>query len=44
MSRPVATRLLTFGFANDVIERVAIEPLRNELEAELSARLQHLGK
>jgi len=44
MSRPKAMRLLTFGFANDVIGRVEIEPLRNELEAELSARLQPLGK
>lgn len=44
MSRPVAARLLTYGFANDIIGRIEIEPVRAELEAELSARLQANGK
>lgn len=40
ISRKNAARLLTFGFANDVINRVKLEPVRAELEAELLARIE----
>jgi len=40
INRQNAARLLTFGFANDVINRVKLEPVRAELEAELLARLE----
>jgi len=40
ISRQNAARLLTFGFANDVINRVKLEPVRAELEAELLARIE----
>jgi Fe-S cluster assembly protein SufD len=33
-----ARRLLTFAFANDIIDRIKIEPLRNELEGLLRQR------
>lgn len=44
LSRPVATRLLTFGFANDIIGRIELGPVKAELETELSVRLQPVGK
>ena len=40
ISRANAMRLLTFGFANDVINRIKLEPMRAELEAELLARIE----
>ncbi|MCI0330410.1 MAG: Fe-S cluster assembly protein SufD [candidate division Zixibacteria bacterium] len=40
ISRPNAARLLTFGFANDVLNHIELEPMRVELEAELLARLE----
>ena len=40
ISRANAQRLLTFGFANDVINRIKLEPMRAELEAELLARIE----
>lgn len=44
ISRANAERLLTFGFANDIINRVKLEPVRSELETELLARLERGGK
>jgi Fe-S cluster assembly protein SufD len=37
-----ARSLLTFAFANDIVRRITIEPLRNQLETELLAA-QHLS-
>ncbi len=35
-----ARNLLTFAFANDIVERIKIEPLRSQLERELLATRQ----
>ena len=37
----LATSLLTYAFAHDVIERIRVAPLRNALERTLFARLPH---
>jgi Fe-S cluster assembly protein SufD len=44
LSRPAAARLLTYGFANDIIGRIELAPVKAELEAELSARLLASGR
>jgi Fe-S cluster assembly protein SufD len=38
-----ARSLLTFAFANDIVERISIEPLRSQLEREL-LEAQHLSR
>lgn len=41
INQETAQSLLTFGFAEEVIERVVSEPLRNRLTQQLLAALQH---
>ncbi len=38
-----ARRLLSYGFANEVIERIKVEPLRAEMNRELLAKLEKLS-
>lgn len=42
ISETEARELLTFGFANEIIERIRPEPLRHEIQSALSLRLASL--
>jgi Fe-S cluster assembly protein SufD len=39
IDEPNARRLLIYGFANELVDRIGVEPLRRQLEAALAARL-----
>lgn len=41
IGREAATDLLTFAFASDIITRVHVEPLREQLDAMIHERLRH---